>query len=270
MFIVIRSARVGAARGRGRGRVAAARLRAGGLQLVLLGALLSGCAAADNGVGAVVGGGVGGTDPAAGSGPGSAAGSVAGSGAGAGPAASAAPGRRTPTPSPAPTAVIDVARQPTAPESQPGPVSAPVRVEVADLGIDMPVEAVDTADDSAMDLPANPAVAAWYRYGPGPDSPAGATVVAAHVDSRVYDIGPFAQLADAPAGTQIVLYTADGATHRYAVATVDTVLKPEVPWNSVFDRTGAPRLTLVTCGGEFDYEARRYLSNVIVTAVPVP
>ena len=32
---------------------------------------------------------------------------------------------------------------------------------------------------------------------------------------------------------------------------------------------GAPRLTLVTCGGEFDYENRRYLSNLVVTATPV-
>ena len=129
---------------------------------------------------------------------------------------------------------------------------------------------VGLADNAAMALPANPAVAAWYRYGAGPASPAGATVVAAHVDSLAYAIGPFARLADAPAGTEIVLETADGGAHRYAVASVDSVEKPSVPWASVFDRAGQPRLVLVTCGGEFDYDARRYLSNVIVTAVPVP
>jgi LPXTG-site transpeptidase (sortase) family protein len=163
-----------------------------------------------------------------------------------------------------------VPRQSTALSAQPGPVSAPVRVRVDALGIDMSIEAVGLADDGTMALPVNPAVAAWYRYGSGPASAAGATVVAAHVDSLVYDIGPFAQLAKAPAGTEIVLDTADGVVHRYSVAAVETIGKPDVPWDSVFERTGAPRLTLVTCGGEFDYEAKRYLSNVIVTAVPVP
>ena len=200
------------------------------------------------------------------------AGTGAGSGAGTGTGASAqtAPAR-VPSPAPVPApAVPDVPRRSASLAGQPAPVSAPVRVSAASLGIDMPIEAVGLTDSAAMALPENPAVAAWYRYGAGPGSPAGATVIAAHVDSLVYDIGPFAQLADAPVGTEIVVETADGVAHRYAVASVDSQQKPEVPWASVFDRSGQPRLTLVTCGGEFDYEARRYLSNVFVTAVPVP
>jgi len=226
--------------------------RAGLLGPVLAGALmlglLSGCAAPLSTTG--------GTDPAA--------------GGFTGPASTAAPAR-VPSPAPVPPAAVPaVPRQSASLAALPGPVSTPVRVRAASIGIDMPIEAVGLADGSAMALPSNPAVAAWYRYGAGPDSPAGATVVAAHVDSLAYDIGPFAQLADAPVGTEIVLDTADGAAHRYTIASVDSVEKPSVPWASVFDRTGQPRLILVTCGGEFDYEARRYLSNVIVTAVPAP
>jgi hypothetical protein len=214
----------------------------------------------------------------------------------AGPAVAAAPGallgrpalqtavpadRATPSPPPTlwpavpPALAALPARPPEPPRAsadlagQPAPVSAPVRVQVESLGIDMAIDPVGLADTGAMALPENPAVAAWYRYGPGPGSGAGATVVAAHVDSLVYDLGPFARLADAPAGTEIVLHTGDGAAHRYTVASIDSVEKHAVPWDGVFDRSGQPRLTLVTCGGEFDYEARRYLSNVIVTAVPV-
>jgi hypothetical protein len=172
---------------------------------------------------------------------------------------------RTPTP----VAVPDVPRRSADLAGQPAPASAPVRVQADALGIDMPIEGVGL-DGDAMALPANPAVAAWYQYGPAPASPAGSTVVAAHVDSLVYDLGPFARLADAPAGTEVVLTTADGLTHRYTIESSSIVEKQAVPWAGVFDRTGAPRLTLVTCGGEFDYQARRYLANVIVTAVPVP
>ncbi|WP_104163449.1 class F sortase [Cryobacterium sp. N22] len=265
-------------------RAAAGSLLVGALTV----GLLSGCA------------GTGGTDPAAGrftvrgdsvaGGFGGAEGPATGGFPGlGGPAAAGLPGgppgtartgqepavpARVPSPAPTPPSsappVPEVPRRSADLAALAGPVSAPVRVRVAALGIDMPIEPVGLADNAAMALPANPAVAAWYRYGAGPDSPAGATVVAAHVDSLAYDIGPFARLADAPAGTEIVLETADGSAHRYAVASVDSVEKPAVPWASVFDRAGQPRLTLVTCGGEFDYDARRYLSNVIVTAVPVP
>jgi hypothetical protein len=171
--------------------------------------------------------------------------------------------------SPSPAALPAVPRQSGDLAAQPAPASAPVRLGIPSLGIDMPVEGVGL-DGDAMALPANPAIAAWYRHGPAPRSPAGATVIAAHVDSLVYDLGPFARLADAPGGTEIEVSTADGSVQRYAIASIDTVAKQDVPWAGVFDRSGPPRLTLVTCGGEFDYQARRYLANVIVSAVPVP
>ncbi|TFB96028.1 MULTISPECIES: class F sortase [Cryobacterium] len=147
---------------------------------------------------------------------------------------------------------------------------APVRIRIEALGIDMGIEAVGLGDTGGMGLPKNPAIAAWYQFGPAPASSSGATVIAAHVDSLEYDIGPFSRLATAPAGTDIVLFLADGGERRYRVESVALTLKPDVPWPAVFDRTGPARLTLVTCGGEFDYTARRYLSNVIVSAMPVP
>ena len=254
---VTRSARPARLPGRQGGRTAA-------LGPVLMGGLLvgllSGCAAPPPGPA--------GTDPAGGS-PGARGSAPADPGSSTAPTDSGSSTAPTTTPAPTPAAVPDVPRQSADLSAQPASASEPVRVQVASLGIDMSIEPVGL-DGDAMALPANPAEAAWYRYGPAPASPAGSTVVAAHVDSLVYDLGPFARLADAPAGTEIVLTTADGAAHRYTIAAIDTVEKEAVPWAGVFDRTGPPRLTLVTCGGEFDYQARRYLSNVIVSAVPAP
>lgn len=173
------------------------------------------------------------------------------------------------TPAPLPTAAVDVPRVSSALTVGQVPV-APQRIRVDSLGIDMAIEPVGLGEDGAMALAKNPAVAAWYRFGPSPSSPTGATVIAAHVDSLVYDIGPFAKLASASAGTEIVVTTDDGQERRYAVDTIQTVKKTDVPWGAVFDRSGPPRLTLVTCGGEFDYDARRYLSNVLVSANPIP
>ncbi|KQX08007.1 hypothetical protein ASC59_09960 [Leifsonia sp. Root1293] len=93
-------------------------------------------------------------------------------------------------------------------------------------------------------------------------------MIAAHVDALDYDIGPLSRLPEATAGTEIFVTVDDGSTMRYIVQTEGMVRKPEVDWPSVFDRNGPPRLVVVTCGGEFDYERRVYLDNVVVTAMP--
>ena len=152
--------------------------------------------------------------------------------------------------------------------NQPPVAAAPTRVSVPSVNIDMAVESAGLDAAGSMALAANPDTASWYRFGPAPGA-VGATVIAAHVDSLRYGLGPFARLADVPAGTEIVVADAAGIDHRYAVESVQSTTKTEVPWPTIFDRTGAPRLTLVTCGGEFNYTTRQYQSNVIVTAVPV-
>ena len=44
------------------------------------------------------------------------------------------------------------------------------------------------------------------------------------------------------------------------------VAKAALP-SSIYTRTGAPKLVLVTCGGPFDARAGHYRDNIIVTAV---
>ena len=41
-----------------------------------------------------------------------------------------------------------------------------------------------------------------------------------------------------------------------------------VPLDQIFDREGAPRLILITCGGQFNSEQLNYSDNVVVVAVP--
>jgi len=146
---------------------------------------------------------------------------------------------------------------------------APTRVEVPDLGIDVTVQPVGLDTQGRMGLYDDPAIAAWYQWGPAPTSPAGSTVIAAHVDSLEYDLLPFARLRDASVGMQVFVTDAAGTRHAYTVQVLEVTNKADVDWRSAFDRSGDPRLTLVTCGGEFDSENRRYLSNLVVTATRV-
>ncbi|MCJ1684963.1 MULTISPECIES: class F sortase [unclassified Rathayibacter] len=175
------------------------------------------------------------------------------------------------TPGPSAAAVPDVPVADARLGATPAPVVlAPTRLVVDGLPIDMPVQPVGVADDGTMELVADTDVAGWYRYGRGLDAAEGTTVIAAHVDSLTYGLGPFAELKKAQPGQRIGLTGDDGVQRVYTVDTVETTEKTTVDLSSVFVQDGAARLVLITCGGDFDYDTRHYLSNVVVTATPSP
>jgi sortase family protein len=145
---------------------------------------------------------------------------------------------------------------------------APTRFTIKRLGIDMPVLPVGVARDGEMALPRTPADVGWYQFGPRPGDPRGATVLAAHLDMPGYGPGPIAAVEGLRRGDLIVVRSG-GTTTRYAVADVRSVRKSQLDLGALFARDGAPVLHVVTCGGAFDPETRRYDRNVVVTATPV-
>lgn len=180
----------------------------------------------------------------------------------------------TPTPSPTTTpssgttdpAIPQVVA--TVPPIAPAP-APPARLAVDWAGIDVPVEAKGVDARGEMDLPADPKIAGWYRFSAAPSASSGTTVLGAHVDAVGYGIGPFSHLVDVPKGTRITLTDTDGSRKVFAVDSATMITKTAVPWKSIFDTSGARRLVLVTCGGEFDYRTHHYLSNLVITASPV-
>lgn len=172
-----------------------------------------------------------------------------------------------PMPTSRPTAEIDVPRQ----SSQLVPVeqiAAPVRLQIPSVSIDIQIAPVGVEDNGLMEIPENIRVAGWYRYGPSPSSDAGSTVITAHVDSFEQGLGPFAYLKEMPAGAEIIVTTEDGIEHRYALESVSNIEKKQLPLDEVFDRVGAPRIVLITCGGQFDQNVLNYSDNVVAIANP--
>ena len=176
---------------------------------------------------------------------------------------------RTPPLVPAASALppAPVLFDPVAPAPQPAAaVATATTIDVPRLRISRS-SLVELGVDGAGVLipPASTAVAGWYAGSAVPGE-IGPTVIAGHVDS--YE-GPgiFYRLDTLRPGDLVSVGRSDGVTVRYRVTEVTTVAKDAFPTRQVYGPTPGPELRLITCGGEFDHTGRRYLSNVVVSAV---
>ncbi|MEV8268343.1 sortase [Microbacterium sp. NPDC076911] len=147
-------------------------------------------------------------------------------------------------------------------------VVAPVTVSIAEIGVNMPIVPVGVDTSSQMELPEDPSVAGWYRFGPDAELEAGNMVLSAHVDSPQYPIGPLAELRDLNDGASVLVTDDSGASREYIVASVTYYPKTELPVDEIFAREGEPALVIITCGGPFDSSTGRYRDNVVAVAVP--
>lgn len=163
-----------------------------------------------------------------------------------------------------------IPRQDAAPPTPATSVAPPVRVRVAAVGIDAPVDPVGVAPDGQMALPDDPNRLGWYRFGAAPGSDNGSAVLAGHVDSRRFGVGQLAQLERVRPGERVLVSLADGRDAEFEIVSVQQIRKRALPLDELFDRSGPARLTLVTCGGRYLPDAGGYEDNLVVTAIPRP
>lgn len=149
----------------------------------------------------------------------------------------------------------------------PTPVDPPVQVSLA--GISAPVDPVALDGDRQVVVPDDVNRAGWYSPGPAPGSASGSAVLVGHVDDREQGLGVFAVLADAEPGDEVTVELGSGRRVDHRVVGLGQFGKAELPLADLFAADGAPRLTLISCGGDFDEATGSYTDNIVVTAVPV-
>ncbi len=178
----------------------------------------------------------------------------------------AAPVPTAAAPSPLAGLVADIGSAAYDPSEHDRP-PAPVGISIPDLRIESAfVIPVGVDDKGDLDVP-DPGVVGWYEHGPVPGEP-GSTVLAAHVNFNG-DPGVFRYLRDLEPGATVTVTSSDGSQHAYVVTEVRLVDKDDLSEIGVWRRDGEPTLTLITCGGRFDDDRRRYEDNVIAVAAPV-
>lgn len=146
--------------------------------------------------------------------------------------------------------------------------TAPTRVVVERLGVDMPIDPVGVAPDGQTEVPEDANRAGWYRFGPGLGEREGAMVVLAHNGSEITPRGPFHELWYAEPGDAVRVEGADGELEEFVVQEREVLVKDGLDWSEYFRRDGERSLVLITCGGTWDERASSYRENVVVTATP--
>jgi len=152
------------------------------------------------------------------------------------------------------------ARRP--PMGRPG---RPERIAIPALGVRAPVSAVG-ADDGVLTPPDDPTRAGWWRGGVRPGAVRGSAVITGHTVST--GGGVFDDLERLRRGDAVMVATADGDRLRFVVDDVTSYRKPALARHArrLFSQSVPGRLVLVTCE---DWNGRVYLSNEVVTAVPL-
>lgn len=151
--------------------------------------------------------------------------------------------------------------------------SVPVELRIPAIGVATSLTDLGLNPDNTVEVPSDFQQAGWFGLGPTPGEE-GSSVVLGHVDSYR---GPavFFRLRSLKAGDDVEVTRADGSVARFAVTSVATYPKDRFPAEQVYAPHGGSDLHLVTCGGEFDRQARSYRSNIVaytslVSVTPPP
>ena len=144
--------------------------------------------------------------------------------------------------------------------------SPPVTLEIPSLGVRAAVEQLGVTEDYSVEAPNGVSNVGWYRLGAAPGSP-GDAILTGH---RGYPGGVpavFNNLGRLHPGDEVDVRSADGVLARFTVNLVFMTPFRNVP-DGFFAIDGPPRLTLVTCTGDFDPNNLTYSERLVVQAIP--
>ncbi|HEX5498784.1 MAG TPA: sortase [Thermomicrobiales bacterium] len=179
-----------------------------------------------------------------------------------------------------PITAVGVGEAPSTGTFRPGPIGLgqlqgplrkgdpPVALQIDKIGVAADIE-TRLVVDGAMQDPTGPWIVSWYEN-LGVPGQGRNVVMAGHID--YWNVGPavFYHLADLQAGDAIRVIGQDGTVFTYDVQWVKQFDAADAPLSQIVGDTGNDTLTLITCGGTFDYTNGHYLQRTVVRADRTP
>ncbi|MDQ2838076.1 MAG: class F sortase [Actinomycetota bacterium] len=143
---------------------------------------------------------------------------------------------------------------------------APTVVQIPKIGVSSSLVSLGLAADGTLQVPSDYAKAGWYSQGAYPgDANEPPALIVGHVDDYR---GPavFFRLKQLGLGDKVLVTRTDGSTATFVIYKTENYLKTSFPAQSVYASTQRPEIRLITCTGQFDSNARSYLSNFVAYA----
>ena len=172
--------------------------------------------------------------------------------------------------SPPPTPFASAELTPGEPTPSPTPYALlPMMISFPTLEQTCEIQPVGRTESGAMDTIDSNIIAAWYRHGPSPGDYGNALINGHKSWNKVK--GVFAQLIDLDSGDPVVIFMDDASELTFYVHSVDVYDREAVPASVMnLDRGSEPRITLITCIGDWDYGARTSRERVAVVCKLYP
>lgn len=156
------------------------------------------------------------------------------------------------------------------PERTPAREREPAHLSIPELGVDTDVFRTWMDASGGIVVPEDVLVTGWFDESRRLDALYGSTVIVGHRDSATQGSGALYAIEELPPGASITVTDRSGVEHDFVVDSVELIDKAALPDEAarIFTHRGPYRLVLITCGGDFDENARSYVSNVVITALP--
>jgi Sortase domain len=148
------------------------------------------------------------------------------------------------------------------------PADQPRAIHIANLNIVSYIQKVGIDKEKRIAVPTNIHVAGWFTGSVKPGDP-GLSIIDGHYGGR-YSNGIFYDLHTLEPGNTFSVEFGDKSKRGFIVKTVVEVSKEQAQ-EILYKRDNSivSQLNLITCGGEYDNQARTYNDRVIVVAESV-
>jgi hypothetical protein len=146
---------------------------------------------------------------------------------------------------------------------------SPIRIEIPALQVAAPIVDVVTVN-GALDVPLNPKIVGWWKYGAAPGATKGTAILDGHINYAGVE-GVLSRIGTLNPGDAVYIW---GFSHgkktrlAFTITGVRTYSKERLPYQQIFDQQSIGRLAIVTCGGPFDASTGNYRDNIVAFAVP--
>lgn len=145
----------------------------------------------------------------------------------------------------------------------------PKAIRIPAINVETTVIPVGLDESRGVAVPEDIDIVGWWKLGVPPGAGRGSAVLVAHRDGITQGQGVFYSLGALKVGDKVQVEDKAGRVVDYRVAAREYIKRRALPVEELFAVNGPPRLTLISCGGQYIKSQGGYQDNIVVTATPV-